>query len=107
MAASLNKVFLAGRLGQDPQLRMVNGDQPVTSLRLAVKNYNGKEEETYWFNVTVWGKQAELCVEHLEKGSTVVVEARLKPRVYTEDHPEHGPLTRSTLEVVADRVQFL
>ena len=53
--------------------------------------------------VVVWGKSAEACGENLSKGSPILVDGRLQSRSWeTEDGQK-----RSTMEVVAERVQFL
>jgi single-strand DNA-binding protein len=54
-------------------------------------------------NVVAWGRQAETCAEFLRKGSAVFVEGRLQSRSWeTQDGQK-----RNTIEIVADRVQFL
>lgn len=106
--ANFNRVLLMGNLTRDPELRYIPNGSAVTNLRLAVnrsyKNQAGelKEEVTY-VNIVVWGKQAENCAEYLAKGSSIFVEGRLQSRQWETDDGQK----RSTLEVVADRVQFL
>ncbi|MEW6517528.1 MAG: single-stranded DNA-binding protein [candidate division FCPU426 bacterium] len=106
--ANYNRVLLMGNLTRDPELRYIPNGSAVTNLRLAVnrsyKNQAGelKEEVTY-VNVVVWGKQAENCAEYLAKGSSIFVEGRLQSRQWETDDGQK----RSTIEVVADRVQFL
>jgi single-strand DNA-binding protein len=103
-----NKVFLAGRLTQDPELRYTPSGIPVTSLRLAVNTTlfprdAEKREEVLYINATVWRKRAETCVEYLRRGSPVFLEGRLQSRNWeTQDGQK-----RTSIEVLADRVQFL
>ena len=105
---NFNKVFLMGNLTRDPELRFTPAGSPVATLRIAVNrvftNKNGeRKEETCFVNVVVWGKQAESCTQYLIKGNPVFVEGRLRNR-----NIEIGEgKTKSILEVVADRVQFL
>jgi len=105
--ANLNKVFLIGRLTRDPDLRYTPAGQPVTTFRLAVtRQYVGKEgrqEETCFVNVVVWGKRAEVCAEHLKKGTPVFVEGRLASREWETQDKQR----RSTIEVVLENFQFL
>jgi single-strand DNA-binding protein len=54
-----------------------------------------------WMDVSVWGKQAELCVEHLSKGSLVTVTGSLEPRSYEKDGK-----TVFTTEIRASYVDF-
>jgi len=104
----VNKVFLAGRLTQDPELRYTPSGVPVTTLRMAVNSsFMGKDgekrEEVCYVNVSVWQKAAERCVEYLGKGRPVFVEGRLQSRQWEAE----GGQKRTVLEVTANRVQFM
>jgi single-strand DNA-binding protein len=105
--ASLNRVLLIGNLTRDPELRYIPSGAAVANLRLAVnstfKDQAGqRKEETCFVTIVVWGKQAETCNQYLKKGRSVFVEGRLIYRSW-----EAEGKTRSTMEVRADRVQFL
>src|SRR3990172_4823962 len=88
------KLIIAGHLGKDPEMRYAPNGDPVTSMSVATNSkYTDKSgqkvEETTWFRVSVWGKQAETCNQYLKKGSAVLVEGRLQadkatggPRIY-------------------------
>ena len=108
MAASLNKVLLIGNLTRDPELRYVPSGTAVATFTLAVNRvYKGqdgeKKEEASFIRVVVWGRRAEVCGEYLAKGSPVFVEGRIQSRNWeTQDGQK-----RSTVEVIADNVQFL
>ncbi len=108
MAATLNKVMLMGNLTRDPELRYIPSGQAVTTFTVAVNrkymSQSGeKKEEVSFIRVVVWAKRAEVCNEYLKKGSPVFVEGRLQSRSW--DAPDGTK--RSTIEVVADNVQFL
>jgi single-strand DNA-binding protein len=104
----VNKVFLSGRLTQDPELRFTPSGIAVTTLRMAVNTTfrpkdGEKREEVCYINVTVWRRMAETCAEYLRKGSPVFIEGRLQSRSWeTQDGQK-----RTTIEVQSDRVQFL
>ena len=106
--ASLNRVILIGNLTRDPELRRTPSGSPVASFGLAVnRTYTNKQgervENVDYFNIVVWAKLAELCTEYVRKGSPVAIEGRLQSRSWeTEDGQK-----RSTVEVVAENVQFL
>lgn len=105
--ADLNKVFLIGNLTRDPELRYVPSGAAVTNFSLAtnrsfITQSGEKKEEVCFVRIIVWGKQAESCGQYLNKGSLVFVEGRLMYRTW-----ESNGQKRSTLEVRADRVQFL
>jgi single-strand DNA-binding protein len=111
-----HKIIFVGNLGRDPELRYMPDGQAVTNLNVACnRRWNNsvsgeQEEETTWYRVSVWGKQAEACNEYLEKGRQVLVEGRLKPdpatggpRLWTRQDGSVG----ASFEVVASSVQFL
>ncbi len=106
--ASLNKIILIGNLGSDPEMRFTPNGKAVTSFRLAT-NYRyttsagESREETDWFRITVFGKQAEQCNQFLTKGRQVYVEGRLHARNW---QGQDGQM-RTSLEVTANRVLFL
>lgn len=105
--ANLNKVFLIGNLTRDPELRYVPSGTAVVSFGMAInRTYTTqsgeRKEETCFVRVTAWGRQAETCNQFLSRGSLVFVEGRLIYRTW-----ESNGQKRSTLEVRADRVQFL
>jgi single-strand DNA-binding protein len=105
--ANLNKIFLIGNLTRDPELRYVPSGTAVASFGMATnRTYTTqsgeRKEETCFVRVTVWGRQAETCNQFLSRGSLVFVEGRLIYRTW-----EANGQKRSTLEVRADRVQFL
>jgi len=108
MAANLNKVLLIGNLTRDPELRYIPSGAAVATFTVAVnrvyKDQAGeKKEQVSFIRVVVWGRRAEVCGEYLSKGSPVFVEGRLQSRDWeTQDGQK-----RSTVEVVADNVQFL
>jgi len=108
MAASLNKVFLIGNLTRDPELRYVPSGTAVATFDLAVnRTYNTqtgeKKDETTFMRIVVWARRAEVCAEYLTKGSPVFVEGRLRSRSWEGKDGQK----RSTIEVVANNIQFL
>lgn len=100
----LNKVILIGRLTRDPELRYTpNTGTAVGSFTLAVNRVGGKQEETDFIDIVVWGKQAENCAQYLRKGSLAAVDGRLQIRSYETKEGQK----RRVAEVVAFSVQFL
>lgn len=104
MAEGLNRVFLFGNLGADPELRVTPGGQAVLKLRMATtetyldKN-NVRQERTEWHRVTLWGKRGEALGKFLTKGDRIFVEGRLQ----TSSYEKNGEKRYST-EVVANNV---
>lgn len=106
--ANLNKVFLIGNLTRDPELRYIPSGTAVATFTVASgRAYTlasgEKREETCFVRVVSWARQAELCGEYLTKGSPVFVEGRLQSRNWETPDGQK----RSTLEVVAQNIQFL
>jgi single-strand DNA-binding protein len=107
--ANINRVVLVGNLTKDPELRQTPSGTSVCKLRLAV-NTRRKDETGQWvdkpnyFDVTVWGNQAESCSQYLSKGRPVGVDGRLEWR---EWEATDGSGKRQAVEVVAESVQFL
>lgn len=104
---NLNKVFIIGRLTNDPQLRSTPGGQSVASFSLATnRNWiakNGqKQEEVQFHNIVVWGRQAEVASQFLKKGTMAFVEGRLQTRSWQDKSGQ----TRYTTEVVCERMQM-
>jgi single-strand DNA-binding protein len=112
---SYQKIILVGNLGRDPEMRYTPGGQPVTSFSIATnRRYNDAQgqqvDETTWFRISVWGKQAESCKQYLTKGKQVLVEGRLiadkatgGPRIFQRQDGTNG----TSFEVTADTVRFL
>lgn len=103
----INSVTLLGRLTGDPELRSTWGGTDVCSFRLAFntskKSGDGWEDHSNFIGVTVWGRQGESVSRYTKKGSQVAVKGRLEFREWETD----SGAKRSTIEVVADKVQFI
>lgn len=109
MARDLNKVTLIGRLGIDPELRYTSSGSPVTTFRLAVgrqwRDSSGESrDETEWFTIVAWNKLAEICQQHLVKGTRIYIEGRLQTRSW--DDQQSGQ-TRYKTEVIASDLIIL
>lgn len=108
MAADLNRVTLVGRLTRDPELRHTAGGDGVCSIRLAVSS-RSRDENGQWgdkpnyFDVTVFGRQAETASNYLEKGRRIGVDGRLSWREWTAQ----DGTKRQTVEVIANDIFFL
>ena len=89
MSRGLNKVMVIGNLGRDPEMRYTPSGKPVTSFSVAtsrswVTTDGERREATEWFNVVSWGNLAEICNQHLRKGSRVYVEGHLQTRSWDD-----------------------
>ena len=109
------KITIVGYLGGDPEMRYTPSGQAVTNFSVATSrrwttNEGERAEETTWFRVSAWGRQAETTNQYLGKGSRVLVEGRLRPdpqtggpRIWTRQDGAPG----ASFEITARRVVFL
>lgn len=113
------RVVMLGNLTKDPELRYTPNGTPVAHLGLAVntpgrskgggssaagtERSGGRDGEVSFFDIVVFGKQAENCAQYLSKGRSIVVDGRLQQRRWKSDDGQN----RSKVEVVAQWVQFL
>lgn len=80
----VNSVVLVGRAGRDPEMRYFESGRVKTTFSLAV-NRPTKEKQTDWFDIEIWGKQAEVAGEYVRKGSLIGIEGRLDFSRWTDD----------------------
>ncbi len=73
----VNSVVLVGRSGRDAEIRYFESGKVVTSFSIAV-NRPQKDGVTDWFDIELWGKQAEIAGEYVKKGTLVGIEGKLK-----------------------------
>lgn len=110
------KIIVIGNLGRDPEMRYMADGTAVTSFSIATnrrwtdKGSGQQVDETTWFRVSVWGRQAETANQYLSRGRQVLVEGVLVP-----DRATGGPklFTRqdgtvgASFEIRADSIRFL
>jgi single-strand DNA-binding protein len=95
-----------GRLVKDPEVRVTPNGKTACTFTLAVDRpfaaKNGQKEADF-INIVTWGKTAEVCGNHLNKGQRTLLEGRLQIRSYDgKDGEKHY-----TTEVIANRVEFI
>jgi single-strand DNA-binding protein len=103
-----NSITLVGRLTRDPEVRFTAKGDAVCSFDIAVnrrfKSTSGEwKDDTTFIGIVVWGESAKRCGDRLKKGLPVHVEGRLQSRQWETKEGQK----RTTIEVVARRVQFL
>lgn len=85
---SFNKIIVVGNLGRDPELRYTPQGTPVTSFSLATNERETRGGEkvdvTTWFDVTLFGRQAEVASQYLAKGKQVYIEGRFRSEEWTD-----------------------
>ncbi len=73
----INSVTLVGRAGRDPEVRYFESGKVVANLTLAVNRRN-RNDEPDWFNLEIWGKQAQVAADFVKKGSLIGVTGSFK-----------------------------
>jgi len=110
------KIIVVGNVGRDPEMRYMPDGTAVTSFSVATsRRWNDRQtgqpvDETTWFRVSAWGKRAEVANQYLSKGSSVLVEGRIKPdpntggpRLWTRQDGSVG----ASFEITADNIRFV
>lgn len=89
MSSIRNSVRLIGNLGQDPEIKIFEGEKKLAKFSIATnetyKNEAGeKVTDTQWHNLTAWGNNASIAEKYLKKGREVAIEGKLVTRNYTD-----------------------
>jgi single-strand DNA-binding protein len=99
----MNVIALVGRAGRDPEVKYFEGGTMVANLSLAV-NGRTRDAETEWFNLEIWGKQAQVAADCVRKGSLIGVYGSVKTEKWTDRAT--GKDRKKTV-VTVDRLQLL
>ncbi|MCP9916756.1 single-stranded DNA-binding protein [Cyanobium sp. ATX 6F1] len=99
----VNSVTLVGRAGRDPEVRYFESGSVVANLTLAVNRRN-RDEEPDWFNLEIWGKQAQVAADYVRKGSQLGIIGSLKLDRWTDRATGEE---RSKPVVRVDRLELL
>jgi single-strand DNA-binding protein len=105
---SVNKVILVGHVGHDPEVRYLDNNTPVCTIRMATSDvYKNKSGErvttTEWHNVVLWRGLAEVAEKYVKKGTQIYIEGKLRTRSWDDKDKNK----RYTTEIVADVLQLL
>ena len=73
----INTINLVGRAGREPDVRYFESGTIVANFTMAV-NRRSRDEEPDWFNLEIWGKQAQIAADYVKKGSLVGITGSLK-----------------------------
>ena len=85
MTNDTNAIVVAGRVGRDPELRVMPGGDAVLSFSVANNQYDKNAPDNVlvtWYNVSFFGKRAEGLAKFLEKGAQVIVTGSHRMRPY-------------------------
>ena len=96
----MNKVFLIGNIGKDPEVKYINSGVKVASFSLAT--YRNKEESD-WHNIICFDKVAEIAENHIKKGGKVAIYGRIQYRNWEKPDGSKGYAT----EIIATEIKLL
>ena len=104
----VNRVFLIGRLGRDPEIRHTTSGAAVANFSIATDERwtdaeGNRQTRTEWHNIVAWRKLAEICGQYLRKGRLVFIEGRIQ----TREWDDRDGNKRRTTEIIASNMQML
>jgi single-strand DNA-binding protein len=105
--ASMAKIQIIGNVGRDPELRMTPNGRPVCEFSVAVNRISAsggeRNEQTDWYRVSCWGKQADTAQQIVQKGQQIFVDGRFTPREWSTKEGEK----RTSLDISCNDFQLL
>ena len=89
MAKGVNKVFLLGNVGKDPEIRATAGGMNVASFSLATadrqKDPQGNwTDKTEWHNIVCFQRTAEIVRDYVKKGTQLLIEGKIQTRSWDD-----------------------
>ena len=100
---AINSVTLVGRAGRDPEVRYFESGTVVANLTMAVNRRN-RNDEPDWFNLEIWGKQAQVAADYVKKGSLIGITGSFKLDSW-KDRNTGGDRNKPVVRV--DRLELL
>jgi single-strand DNA-binding protein len=73
----MNQIILKGRLGQDPELKVLDGGITVVNFSIATNDGTKDKPKTNWHNCTSWNKTAETINKYFRKGDEILVSGKV------------------------------
>lgn len=103
-----NSVRLIGRLGTEPEIRILGNEKKVAHFSLATNETyrdakGNKVTNTCWHNLVAWNSQASLAEQYLHKGQEIAVEGKLNNRSYTDKEGNKKYVS----EIVVNEIRLL
>jgi single-strand DNA-binding protein len=105
---SINKVWILGRVGNDPEKKVTQSGSSVVSLSIATsENYKdkqgNKQQKTEWHRVIFWNNLADLVESYVKKGNQLSVEGRLETKEWSDSDGNKKVKT----EIIAKEITFI
>lgn len=103
---SVNKVFLYGNLGADPETRTTPAGKSITTFSIAtnrsIRVGDDYEEQADWHKIVSFDWMAKRAAKNLNKGQPVAVVGSIRPQKWKDDE---GKIHRKT-EIYAENLCF-
>jgi single-strand DNA-binding protein len=99
----MNNVNIIGRLVRDPETIRTEEGKTICNLRFAIDDTFSRDDRADFINVTVFGKQGDVCERYLKKGFIAGVSGHIRSEVYTDSEG----VKRYPVKLIAERVQIL
>jgi single-strand DNA-binding protein len=103
----LNKAYLIGHIGQDPEVRTTATGKQLVKLSLATSNSRKVGEEWIdtpdWHRLTMFDKTAEFIGTYARKGDVLAVECTIRPNKWTDKEN----VVHYEVSLLVDRILWL
>lgn len=99
----MNNVNIIGRITNDLEVREVRNDLKVLSFTIAINERTGTNEESYFFDIVSWNKQAETIATYFKKGQRIGVNGKLKQERFQDKEGKN----RSRVVIVLREFDFI
>ena len=118
--AQFNRVIMVGRVGNDPDPRYFDDGNVVLNLSLAVRrkyhalerkacNIKTGEEETDWYGLEIWGRDAEYAAKYVTKGARIGVVGSLQLDEWTDkatgEHRNSAKIIVKDLDILETKAE--
>lgn len=107
MQSSVNVIVVEGGVVRDPELKYTSDGLAYTKFSVAnssISFKNGeKAEDVSYFDISAWGKLAEVCATYLKKGKKIIISGKLKQSRWKADDGKN----RSAVKIIAQDIKFL
>ncbi len=110
MAKSVNKVFLLGNVGKDPEIRATQSGMTIASFTLATADRQKDAarqlaaDKTEWHNLVAFQRTAEIVRDYVKKGTQLFIEGKIQQRSW--DDKESGQKRYKT-EILVNELSLL
>ncbi|MBC7642232.1 MAG: single-stranded DNA-binding protein [Flavobacterium sp.] len=103
-----NRVQLIGNVGQDPEIKNLEGGKKLANISLATNDSYTNEKgekitDTQWHRLTAWGNTAEIIEKYVTKGKEIAITGKISYKSYDDKNGEK----RFTTEITINELQFV